>query len=62
MRVEMGLTQIKLAELAGCSTATIKAIESYRLKPGRTLAQRIQQVLRPNLAVNQDDLDIIPWL
>jgi predicted ATPase/transcriptional regulator with XRE-family HTH domain/Tfp pilus assembly protein PilF len=44
-RTEMGFTQRELADLAGCSTTSVRKIESEAFRPSRQIAQRLLESL-----------------
>jgi transcriptional regulator with XRE-family HTH domain len=44
-RVEAGLTQCELAELAGCDRRTVSRVERGEEQPGADLLARIRRVL-----------------
>jgi transcriptional regulator with XRE-family HTH domain len=47
LRTELGLTQLELAERAGCSQSVISMLEKGTYKPSDLLMSRIQKALQP---------------
>jgi transcriptional regulator with XRE-family HTH domain len=54
-RIEVGLSQVELADLLGCSTASVQRIEQGTLGLSEELALKVQEALEEN-EVKQEEL------